>query len=138
MVRVLLFMCLALSAMTASAQETLNIHTKYNGIVSIPFAEKPEMSFGVANVLKIVSSDRTVEFPFSDIEKLSFENTAVDNIHLIKHQGALSGLSIYELSGKLIRRINSSDGVAEFDIQALPPGIYIVKDGDRSYKLIKQ
>lgn len=135
MVRVLLIICMAFSVLTVSSQETLNVHTKNNGVVSIPFSKKPEMSFGVANKLKIVSSDKTVEFSFSDITKLSFENS-LDDIHLIKHHGSQSGVSIYDLSGKLVRKIDSSDGVAVFDMQSLPPGVYIVKDGAKSYKLI--
>lgn len=136
MVRVLLIICMAFSVLTVSSQETLNVHTKDNGVVSIPFSKKPEMSFGVANKLKIVSSDKTVEFSFSDITKLSFENSSSDDIHLIKHHGSQSGVSIYDLSGKLVRRIDSSDGEAVFDMQSLPPGIYLVKDGAKSYKLI--
>ncbi len=85
MVRFILFIYMALSAITLSAQVTLNIHTKSQGIVSIPFAEKPEMSFSVANVLKIVSTDRTIEYPFSDIEMLSFEDTPVDTVSHIKY-----------------------------------------------------
>ena len=137
MVRVILFICMAMSAMMVSAQETLNIHTKDKGVVSIPFVKKPQMTFAEANVLKVVSSDKTVEYPFKDIEKLSFENASSDDIHLIRHQGSQTGISVYDLSGKLIGKGKLSDGLSAFDLQTLPPGIYIVKDGDRSYKLIK-
>lgn len=136
MVRVLMIICMACVVLTASGQETLNVHTKDNGIVSIPFSKKPEMSFGVANKLKIVSSDKTLEFAFADIEKLSFDNSSSDDIHLIRHHGSQSGISIYDLSGKLVRKADSSDGVSTLDMQSLPPGVYIVKDGSKSYKLI--
>lgn len=136
MVRLLIFVCLAFSAMLVSAQETLNIHTKDGGIVSMSFAKKPEMSFDVADVLKIVSSDKTVEYPFSDIEKLTFDNSPVSSIYQIKHHGSVSGIAIYNLSGRLVRKINTSDGSAILDMQSLPPGVYIVDDGVKSYKLI--
>lgn len=137
MVRVLLFVSMLFSVMQLSAQETLNIHTKEKGIVSIPFAQKPEISFVGTDVLKIVSSEKTIEFTYGEIEKLTFDNSPANNIYQIVHHGSRSAVSIYDLSGRLVKRIESSDKQVVIDIQSLPPGVYIVKEGHQAYKITK-
>ena len=136
MVRVLLFISMLFSVMTSFAQETLNIHTKENGVVSIPFAQKPEILFVGTNIFKVVSAEKSVEFSFGDIEKLSFDNASLNNINQIVHHGNKSSVFIYNLSGKLVRKIEPSDNLMALNIQSLPSGVYIVKEGHQSYKII--
>lgn len=137
MVKVLLLISMIFFARTSSAQETLNIHTKDNSVVSIPFAQKPEISFAADNILKVISADKTVEFAFGDIEKLSFDNSPVNSIYQITHHVNESGIFIYNLSGKLVRKIEPSANPM-VDIQSLPAGVYIVKEDRLSYKVIKR
>ena len=78
--RLFLLIILAVCTASVSAQEVLKIHTKSGGVVSIPFANNPEMTFGEGNVLKITSTKETVEYTFSDVEKLVFEKDSTNII----------------------------------------------------------
>ena len=119
------------------AQETLNIHTKSSGVVSISFTEKPEISFGDNDIMKIVSSQVSVEYPFSDVDQITFENSP-SRITEVVHYNASSGIAIYNMSGVLIKKYDVENGKVSFDWNKLSPGIYIIKNGSRVFKINKK
>ena len=45
---------------------------------------------------------------------------------------------IYDLNGRLVHRSRSRQGAVTVDLNALSTGVYIVKDGKRTYKVKKQ
>ena len=139
MVRRLLSLACALlcAPLLAAAQQTLNIHTTTQGTVSFAFATKPVVTFVAPETLKVVSATMTVEFPYADIEKLTFSDTAT-GVESLSVSEATGGVSVYDLSGKLVLQVANADGTARLDLSSLRPGIYVVKDGRRSYKVRKQ
>lgn len=78
MVRALIILCMFVCARAVSAQQTLNIHTKSNGVISMPFSMKPDMSFAKGNIMTITSTEKTIEYPFSDVEKVTFDDAESD------------------------------------------------------------
>ena len=137
MVRNILILILSLCCSLATAQETLNIHTKSQGVIIIYFSQKPEVSFAEGDVLKIVGTDLSVEYPFSDVEQVTFGGSA-DGVDQIVHTDTSSCIHIYDLSGKLIQTIQPQGNVTRADLHGIPPGVYIIKDSTRSYKIIKK
>lgn len=123
--------------LAAEAQQTLNIHTTTNGVVSFAFASKPKVTFSESEVLKVTSETMTVEFPYAEVVKLDFSDvpTRVESLTVREHT---DGVYIYDLTGKLLRHTPAKDGAATVNLSDLPPGIYVVKDGQRSYKVRKQ
>lgn len=119
----------------AIAQETLNIHSKSKGTVSIPFSKKPELTFGKNETLTVVSDELTVDYPFSDVEKLTFTNSSVDQVGVIRHATS-SSIYVYNLSGVLIREYKANGEENTLEWRSLPKGTYIVKDGERTYKIV--
>ena len=79
----------------------------------------------------------TVEFPYAEVVKLDFSDvpTRVESLTVREHT---DGVCIYDLTGKLLRHTSAKDGAATVNLSDLPPGIYVVKDGQRSYKVRKQ
>jgi hypothetical protein len=135
MVRKCILACLcALFCQATFGQETLNIHTKSKGVVSIPFAEHPEISFTSENMLKVVSAKLNVEYAFDEIETISFEDNTSD-IKDIIHKGHVTGMTVYNMAGVMVRRIEAENGSCSLDWLTLPPGIYIIKEGQRTYKI---
>lgn len=135
MVRKWFLVCLCtLLCQATFGQETLNIYTKTNGVVSIPFAEHPELSFTNDNLLKVVSVKLNVEYAFDEIEKISFEDNTSDMKDII-HKGNVTVMTVYNLSGVMVRRIEASNGSCSLDWLSLPPGVYIIKEGQRAYKI---
>ena len=128
--------CLLLCGMASSAQQTLNIHTTTQGIISFAFANKPEVTFPATDVLKVTSDAMTVEFPYSDIQKITFDDgeTGVATITVRDHANQVR---VYDLSGKLVLERAAKKGVVTVNLSTLPSGVYVVKDGKRTYKVRK-
>ncbi len=119
----------------AYAQQ-LNIHTTTQGIVSIAFAEQPKITFSADDVMTVTSSTLTLDFPYSEVEKITFDDNVTPVQTLTVREGNTQ-LLIYDLSGKLVRQATSHDGTASVNLSSLKPGVYVVKDGKRTYKIRK-
>ena len=135
--KIFLTICLLCCGLAGRAQQTLNIYTTTQGVVSFVFADKPEMTFPTADMLTVTSEKMTVEFPYSEVEKITFEDAPDAVASLSVHDGA-GPVLIYDLSGKLLREVKTSQGSANIDLSTLRPGVYVVKDGKRSYKVTKR
>ena len=135
--RILFTACLVCCSLIAAAQQSLNIYTTTSGTVCFTFAEKPSITFPNGQTLVVTTSDTTVEFPFSEVDKITFEDgvTAVESITMSKEN---SQIFIYDISGKLVLRSTSREGAAMVDLSGLRPGTYVVKDGKRTYKIMKR
>ena len=123
--------------LAAAAQQTLNIHTTTKGVVTFAFTSKPKVTFSESEVLKVTSETMTVEFPYAEVVKLDFsdQTTGVESLIVQEHT---DGIFISDLTGKLLRHTPAKEGATTVNLSDLPPGIYIVKDGLRSYKVRKQ
>ncbi|MBQ7742753.1 MAG: T9SS type A sorting domain-containing protein [Bacteroidaceae bacterium] len=122
----------------ANAQSTLNIHTTTNGTVCFTFAEKPQVTFPSTEVMQIASTTVTVEFPYSEVEKITFNDEDPTAVQTLTVRDNTNEVRIYDLNGRLVRRNRSRDGAVSVDLSTLPVGVYIVKDGKRTYKVKKQ
>ena len=131
--RSILLICCLLACALVQAQQTLNIHTTTQGTVSIAFAQKPVITLSSPTVLKVASEQLTVEFPFAEVERITFED-APDAVPLVERDGAAT-LHIYDLSGRLVQQAAAKAGAASLDLSKLRPGVYVVKDGKRTYKV---
>ena len=120
------------------AQQTLNIHTTTNGMVCFTFAEKPQVTFPSTEVMQIASTTVTVEFPYSEVEKITFNDEDPTAVQTLTVRDNTNEVRIYDLNGRLVRRNRSRDGAVSVDLSTLPVGVYIVKDGKRTYKVKKQ
>lgn len=131
-------LCLILCTSKLSAQQTLNIFTTSQGVVSIAFDEQPKLTFQTADVLTVTSTSMTVEFPFSDVEKITLDDAEPDAVTSLTVNDGIPAISIYDLSGKLVRQQQADKGAASVNLSTLRPGVYVVKDGKRTYKITKK
>ena len=122
----------------ANAQSTLNIHTTTNGTVCFTFEEKPQMSFKTSEVLTISSTSVTVEFPYAEVEKITFNDDDPTAVPMLTVRDNTDEVRIYDLNGRLVHRSRSCQGAVTVDLNALSTGVYIVKDGKRTYKVKTQ
>lgn len=116
------------------AQKTLNIHTTTQDTVSIAFAQKPVITLSSPAVLKVTSEQLIVEFPFSEVERLTFED-APDAVPALMERDGIVSLRIYDLSGRLVHQAAAKEGAASLDLSTLKTGVYVIKDGKRTYKV---
>lgn len=120
-----------------NAQTQLNVHQKTGGIVSYSFKDKPSAMVS-SNSLIIKTSKVTVEYPISNLEKFTFSNEADDVIPIMDNSKSLDVISIYSISGKLIKTIKPVEGHLSVDTSKLERGTYIVKNGSTTYKIYKK
>ena len=121
----------------AIAQQTLNIHTTTQGVVSFAFAEQPTMTFATKDVLTITTESMSIDFPFAEVEKVTFVD-ATDGVEVLTVCDGGGQLLIYDLSGKLVRQGTTTDHGAAINLSTLRSGVYIVHDGKRTYKITKR
>ena len=135
-------LCIALffgSCLTAAAQQTLNIHTTTQGVVSFAFAEKPDLTFPAKEVLMVTTESMTVEFPFAEVEKITFEDANDDGVETLTVRDGGGAVLIYDLSGKLVRQSTTvKHDAATVNLSTLRPGVYLIRDGKRTYKVTKR
>ena len=127
-------LCLGLSA---RAQQQLNIYTTTSGVVVFTFAQEPKVTFPTGETLAVTSDSLTVEFPFSEIEKITMEDGVTRVEQLLVKDGE-GDVAIYDLQGRQVLRLAARRGGTRVDFSVLPAGTYVVKDGRRSYKVMKR
>ncbi len=136
-IKSVLILCFAFIGLSASAQQTLNIHTTSQGLIRFAFTQNPRVTFPEAEVMRVTGDSLTVEFPFSEVEKITLDDvpTGVTTLTVTEQT---SGILIYDLSGRLVKQVPSNNGSASLPLSTLPHGTYVIKDGRRSYKVRKE
>ena len=131
------------------AEPQLKVWKKDKSTVLFALAEKPVTTFS-DNKLVIKTSTATVEYPLADILRYTYEGveTESDNSVLVKQEDnklSLDNLTagtevrLYNSSGRLLD-ILKSHGTDAFTISiaSRPQGMYIVKCGSETIKLMKR
>lgn len=139
--RILLMLVLIVGALPIMAQNVLNVHSKTGAVVSYAFSEKPVVTYD-GDVLVLKTEKVSVEYPLSDLEKFTFGDTesAVESISASGISGDRS-ISIFDMSGRSVKTISADEGTdsdPRLLLNNLEKGIYIVKQGEVSYKIIKE
>lgn len=127
---------LFLGAASAFAQNTLNVHQKSGGVVSYSFSEKPVVTY-TEDGIHLVTNSVEVDYPLSNLEKFTFEDSTSPS-GIIRTEGGSSDVQIYSVGGTLVKTIKANEGTTTFSTSDLPAGIYVIKNGKSTYKIIKK
>ena len=101
----------------------------------ILFNQMPEFLYQDGNV-SLQNGSTTMSWPLTNLHKFTFEafETIPTDVKDIKTAAKLDiskGCAVYDLNGRLLReQINS--------LSELPKGVYIVKDGDVTIKVVRK
>lgn len=136
MKKILISIPIILFSIAGFAQNTLNIHQKDGEIFCCGFLDKPIITYE-GNTLKVSTKNVSIEFPLTELDKLSFEDGLAD-IKLQNIERESSDILIYNEKGILLKRIHNDSGISETNILEFPKGIYIIKKGDTTFKLLKK
>lgn len=140
MKKLILSLLTLLAASTAWADTSLIVHQKSGGTVEFAFCEKPVVTYS-DGYLVITAQDRTVQFPMSNLQKFTFGEVEEDQITRITApvNVAPQPTYIYGIDGKLMRTLKpSDDGTTPANLDGLPAGTYVIKNGKTSYKVLKK
>lgn len=127
---------LLLGGASCFAQNTLNVHQKDGAIVSYAFSEQPLVTYTDEGI-HLVTTKVEVDYPMANLEKFTFSDDP-NGINEIRTAGATSDIRIYALNGKLLKTVRQQEGAATFSTDELPQGVYIIKNGETTYKVTKK
>ena len=101
---------------------------------NVLFTDMPEFSYADGYLtLQTTSSPTTLSWPLEDVEKLTFEDITT-GIGSIEGNGLdifSDKMEVYDLNGRLIKK-----GIKS--LSELPKGVYIVKDGSVTIKVVRK
>lgn len=137
---ILTLLLLILGIIPTLAQKVINVHSKTGTVISYAFSEKPVVTYS-GDILVLKTENTSVEYPLSDLEKFTFSDidSSVESISTSDITG--STIRIFDLSGRCVKTISADERTGSAPLLLLndmEKGIYIVKQGDISYKIIKE
>lgn len=135
MKKFLILIPIILFSIAGFAQNTLNIHQKDGEIFCCGFLDKPIVTYE-GNTLKVSTKTVSIEFPLTELDELSFEDELTDI--KLQHIEKESNILIYNEKGVLLKKIHNDSGISETNILEFPKGIYIIKKGDTTFKVLKK
>lgn len=131
MKKLLLIVFVALLAMPAFSQDLL-IRDKDGKEQSLNLDNLRKLTFEQGNLVATLNDGSATSYILSSIGKMLFsDNTAVDGIT----SDAALPVSVYDLSGRII--VNEVSAPAESIMEDLPKGIYLLRSGGKTIKIIK-
>lgn len=118
-------------------------------IVAVALADNPVITYA-NDQLVITTAEKQVEFPVADITGYSFlesEPTAIKNIKVDREhkQGMVAfdhlkeGITVmlYNAKGEQVRTTKAqADGTAVIDMHGLAKGVYVIRAGKISFKIM--
>ena len=127
--------------MGAWAQESADdakiiVWLKDGAKAEVLFNQMPEFLYADGNLI-LQNSDTELSWPLEKLDKFTFEgmgSSTPTNIQYGNVKAKLdiaNGCSVYDLSGKLIKKEIRS-------LKELPAGTYIVKDGSVTFKVVRK
>ena len=127
----LLILLAAFLAMPAFSQDLL-IRDKEGEEQSLNLDNLRKLTFEKGNLVATLNDGSATSYILSSISKMLFsDNTAVEGIIA----DAVLPVSVYDLSGRVI--VNDSSASTESVIGDLPKGIYLLRTGGKTIKIIK-
>ena len=145
---------MALLTATAQSGPQLKVWKKDGSTVLYALNEQPVTTFS-DNKLVIKTSSATIEYPLADIQRYTYEGVETgiesiesDNSMLVKQEKdklslrnlkAGEEVRLYSSSGSLLQIVksNGTEPVV-ISLSSRPQGVYIVKSGNETIKLMKR
>ena len=101
---------------------------------TVLFSDMPEFTYADGNIsLQSNSPSTTLSWPIENLQKLTFENvtTAIRDVRATGLDLLSEKFDAYDLNGRLVKKNIKS-------LSELPKGVYIVKDGSVTIKVVRK
>ena len=140
----------------AASGTTLMVYTKDGTVTTFELSDKPKAKFEGKN-LHIVSQKADVTYALSDVLRFTYARSQVgiqersadddteisyqkdDGTLVLSQMAANATVAVYTTDGKLVKKLTTSHaGTFRLNLSSLPYGVYIVKAGTITYKLLKR
>lgn len=133
--QILLALCFIGSCLSMSAQSVLQLHQKDGAVLKYAFSEQPSILPKQESI--VVKTEKVqIEYPLARLDYFDFSQSA-DAIGTVSIDKPLRDVTIYTLSGKLVKTSHAEEGRQTVSTTDLPAGVYIVRNGNTSFKITK-
>lgn len=121
------------------AETALIVHQKSGGTVEFAFSEKPVVTYS-DGYLVISVTEASVSYPLSNMQKFTFGELSSNYTRIVApKEAAPQPTYIYSIGGMLMRTLQpNEDGSTPATLDGLSAGIYVIKNGNTSYKITKK
>lgn len=137
MKKTILSILFSLLCLSGNAQTTLNIHQKSGGVVGYAFREKPVVTYEGSDLIVNTTKVKVV-YPISNLEMLNFDNGEAAEVESVTMSDVKGKTLVYTSNGVLVKELQPEDGSTHLLLEGLSNGIYIIKNGNTTYKIIKK
>ena len=118
----------------------LIVHQKNGEKTTFAFSDSPKV-VKKDDVLLLTTSKISVEYPLGDVDKFTFDfvATSIKELQIATENVTDGRILVYDTLGHLVKTFNANDNnKVSLNTDELPSGIYIVKSGTNSYKILKR
>lgn len=136
-------------AFTAQAEDYTLYVVSSAAQTTYPLSNLQKITFSDGNVIIQTKSGETGQVPISTIQRMYFDSTPTSIAEAkadsglawdgktLRMIGASGTLEVYQTSGALVSKGVVTDGES-INLSQLPKGVYIVKAGGQSFKIMKK
>lgn len=135
-----LVMCLLAGSVSLLADDFNYLVLTQTNESSVGFALRKTRSITFdGSVLKVVTADGETTVPLSTLNAITFTETVPVAVQTVRGTWPTQRIVVYNTSGVVVRQFDSVDARMEnVNLKNLPAGVYIIKEGTQTRKLLKR
>lgn len=114
----------------AYSEENVYVFSRDGGVFVIHLEENPQLVYS-DDAVTIQTEKQCITFKIEELRKVSFSIDYTTPVERTDFSQVPENVDIYNLSGQFLQRTN------KIEMQSLPSGIYIIRQGQRSVVLNK-
>lgn len=116
---------------------TLNVHIKGGGVISYAFSERPFIKYTTKDLVLTTTKVKVI-YPIAYLNKLTFSNGDKSEVETVSISEVSDYIYIFSTNGILMKAIKPESGLANSILRDFSNGIYIIKIGNITHKVIKK
>ncbi len=137
--KIIVFLCLSMLSLWSISSEAngniLTIWPKHGKAIEVTFSEKPRVVY-LGDFLRITTTKVQIDYQIKDLQKFTFDGINDENvIGNVRLNNNGSGIYVYDIGGKLVGKGVQDKSISTDDLKK---GVYIIKQGNTTYKLLKR
>ncbi len=140
MKRILLGLALATTLSVSTMADTYNYLTLVlsSGKQSTALTQTKRITFDGSNIVVTTTDGTQCSYALDILEKLSFTDSPATRVESLNAANNTLPIYIYNVNGQQIRQLDATREKGSINLNGLPQGLYILKQGAETRKIMKQ
>ena len=120
------------------AQFLVRVNLTNNNHNDFMLSSKPKVLYSESKVT-FVCNDDTFEYNVKDIQNVKLEDSATGVEQIVMNSNVPCTTTVYDVNGRKVMVVSEEKTCnSKIMLSSLPKGIYIVKHGETTYKIVKK